>query len=951
METPHGEILYVGESYAYITSHLAACFESSWEFHREFWDYHPKEKVTLFLNDFSDVGNAGAMVVPRNFVMVNVSPFDYTFDITPGNERFQWLMNHELTHVTMADQSAGSDRIFRHLFGGKIASDSANPLSSLLFGYLTAPRWYSPRWYHEGIAVFMETWMSGGLGRTLGGYDEMVFRAMVNDGAKFYKPIGLETEGTTIDFQVGMNAYLYGTRFVSYLAYTYGMEKLKTFYRRCKGSRMFYANQFKEVYGEDVVTVWDRWVEFEQTFQKGNLDLIREYPLTEKKIVTEETLGSVSRSHFDPKRREVYCAINRPGDVARLVAIHIDSGAIRKIAEVESPGLYYVTNIAYDPTHHRLFCTTKNSSWRGMKIVDLETGREETLFDYIRILEMVYSDSEQCLYGIQNIDGRHTIVKLEGDFTTVSRLHSIPFGKSLYNIDVSPDGKLLSGTMTMVDGRQELVVFNLRDLNLGKVEPQVIYEFEDNSVSNFTFSNDSRKLYGTSYYTGVSNVWEVDVENRAAELVSNTDIGFFRPIEISENELLVYEYNSQGLRPVIIEKQRLEDANSIEYLGMRVLEKNPELFDFKVKPVDLSDEELILSEGEYFPIKETGFESIYPILEGYRNDPSVGFQLNLSDPLQISTAGLRVSYSPDSDIPDDEKLHINFDYDYWAWSFQAGYNKTSFYDLFGPTYESFAGYYTKLSYEQLLVTDKPRSSSLTYSIAHFGNLTTLPGNQNVQAGFDKLSVASIHYEYSNLSKSLGALEYESGFQFSADAESAYLNDSIYPKLNVGYDRAFLTPIRNSSIWIRTNAGKVFTNSQSSYSKMYFGGFGNNYVDRLEAQRYRNRESFPGVEIDEISAEDYLKIGFEWNLPPIRFEEVGFLNAYIRHARLSVFQSNLFTNLSGDAPSRNFSNVGAQLDIELVLFSLMKSTLSIGYAKAFGEQDYRSDEFLISLKIL
>ena len=42
----------------------------------------------------------------------------------------------------------------------------------------------------EGSAVFMETWMAGGLGRAQGGYDEMVFRAKVHDHKRFFSPLG-----------------------------------------------------------------------------------------------------------------------------------------------------------------------------------------------------------------------------------------------------------------------------------------------------------------------------------------------------------------------------------------------------------------------------------------------------------------------------------------------------------------------------------------------------------------------------------------------------------------------------------------------------------------------------------------------------------------------------------------------------------------------------------------
>ena len=83
----------------------------------------------------------------------------------------------------------------------------------------------------------METWMAGGLGRAQGGYDEMVFRAKVRDHMRFFSPLGLESEGTQIDFQVGANSYLYGTRFFSYLALTYG--------RRARPSNGFAAPRIR----------------------------------------------------------------------------------------------------------------------------------------------------------------------------------------------------------------------------------------------------------------------------------------------------------------------------------------------------------------------------------------------------------------------------------------------------------------------------------------------------------------------------------------------------------------------------------------------------------------------------------------------------------------------------------------------------------------------------------
>ena len=109
------------------------------------------------------------------------------------------MSKHEMMHIVMGDEPAPRDARFRTLFSGKIMPNTDDPIS-IPFSFLGSPRVYSPRWFHEGAAVFMETWLSGGLGRALGGYDEMTFRAMVRDKRPMYDVVGLESEGTSADF-------------------------------------------------------------------------------------------------------------------------------------------------------------------------------------------------------------------------------------------------------------------------------------------------------------------------------------------------------------------------------------------------------------------------------------------------------------------------------------------------------------------------------------------------------------------------------------------------------------------------------------------------------------------------------------------------------------------------------------------------------------------------------
>ena len=128
--------------------------------------------------------------MPRNNVQVQVAPFSSLFETLPAHERLTTIANHELTHVATMDQATGTDHLFRRLFSGKVNPVAEQP-ESILYFYLTSPRVAVPSWYQEGVAVFVETWMGAGVGRAQSGYDEMVFRAMVKDGSRFYDPLGL----------------------------------------------------------------------------------------------------------------------------------------------------------------------------------------------------------------------------------------------------------------------------------------------------------------------------------------------------------------------------------------------------------------------------------------------------------------------------------------------------------------------------------------------------------------------------------------------------------------------------------------------------------------------------------------------------------------------------------------------------------------------------------------
>ena len=944
-------MIYLGKGYYYMIPHTARCFENAMDFHRNFWPYEPSEEVTIILNDFTDAGNGGTLVIPWNMLSIGIAPFNFTYNIIPTNERFQWLMNHELTHVVMCDKAARSDVFYRKIFLGKVMPDNTNPLS-MVYSYMTTPRWYSPRWYHEGIAVFMETWLSGGLGRVLGGYDEMVFRTMVHDSAYFYQIVGLETEGTAIDFQVGVNAYLYGTRFVSYLAYHYGVDKLKAFYARTDSSKRFYASQFRHVYGINVKDEWKNWISWEHQFQEENLQKIREYPATETRVITDFALGSVSNVFIDKEEHKFYAAVNYPGKMARIVSVSLDDGELKKIAPVPSPVLYYVTSLAWDGSGKTLFTTTNTGDWRGLQSIDITTGKRKNLIKITRAGDLAFNNSDQSVWAVQHTNARVTLIRIPYPYDHWDEVHTIEFGKSFFDIAISNNGEYLTGIMSDVAGRQKLVLFKTADLIQGIPEYDTIYEFEDNTLSNFTFSEDDKYLFGTSYYTGVSNVFRINIETREADLLTNTETGFFRPVQISEDSLLVFEYHQNGLQPCMIGIDPLEDANAITYLGQLVYEQNPVVEEWMLpSSSEVNIDSLKTFEGKFSTFKSLRLATAYPVIEGYKDLVAYGYRLNFMDPTGLHSMKLTASYSPYDFLPRKQRFHINLDYRYWNWNFTASYNKTDFYDLFGPTKVSRAGYAITLKYHKNLIFFRPRKMDFYVQIGAYGDMEKLPEFQNIDAPYAEMYTGIANFHYSNLRRSLGGIEPEQGFEWNIFLHSYLAGNTFYPRIISNQDIGFLLPLKHTSFWLRTSLGQSFGERKDALSNIYFGGFGNNYIDYQEPNRYREFLSFPGSEIDAIAAMNYGKITAELNLTPLRFPRFGLLGFYSTYARLSLFGMGLFADMTDPDYKQIAFNAGAQVDFELVLFSLIKSTFSVGYARGFQHHMLPADQWMISLKIM
>ncbi len=950
LETKNLSLLYIDPIQTYLTPYLARAFENSLAFHERNLHWQPWERTTILLKDFADYGNAAALGSPSNMILLDVAPLSLSMETFSPGERFFTLMNHELTHVGTIDVWNSHDSVWRHFLGGKPVPLQKHPIS-ILYNFLTSPRNLTPRWYMEGSAVFMETWMAGGLGRAQGGYDEMVWRAKIHDHSRIFSPLGLESEGTQIDFQVGANSYLYGTRFMSYIALTYGPEKMMEWLRRSPDSKAYYASQFKHVFGKSLDDVWDDWIAFEHKFQEQNLAALARYPLTEPRHLSPRGLGSMSRGFVDEKTDSLVAAFRWPGKIGFLGRMDLKTGKITHLTDLNGMMLYKVTSVAFDPSSRTAFYTDENYAFRDINAIDVDTGRKRRLLTDARIGDLAFNQADKSLWGIRHQNGFVTLVRIPPPYTSFNQVKTFHYGEIIFDLDISPDGQLASASYGTVDGKQSVRVWKISDLEQGDSnDPIATLSLPPAVPEMFTFTPDGKALLGNSYYTGVSNVYRLNIATGKWDALSNAATGFFRPQLRPDGSLLVYDYTGEGFNPSIIQPQVREDLGNIRFLGTEVVSAHPELKQWGVgSPAKVPLDQLITERGTYDPFRRMRFDAHYPILSAFDQSPAFGYYFHLADPLQFRQFSANLSFSPFNKVEGGQKFHVDAEFQTPNWKLTYWHNLSDFYDLFGPVLRSRKGDAGIVNYTKPLIYDPPRQLDVFGTFAAYFGLEQLPGAQNITGPKDMRS-GEVGLKYTNTTKALGGVDHEKGVDARIVAGTDQAQGHFYPKLYGGVDLGTALPWRNSSVWLYTDAGLIGGPRLDPLAAYYFGSFRNNYVDNRPEKRYREMESFPGFEIDEIAARKFAKVTGEVNFPPLRFAEVGTPAFYLSYIRPAVFAGAMATE-APEGGGHHYYDLGAQFDLSFTVALRLPMVFSVGAAGGWADGHYRKTEFLASLKIM
>ncbi|MCC6213961.1 MAG: PD40 domain-containing protein [Polyangiaceae bacterium] len=163
----------------------------------------PGERTEVLLTDDTDSANGSATVVPYAEVRMYATAPD---DMSPLGDYDDWLLElltHEYAHVVHLDQISGLPALVNQLFGR-----------------IYAPNQVQPRWIIEGLAVALESEHTGA-GRLRSTQFDMYLRADVLAGRLATLD---QISNPARRWPSGNLWYLYGGKFVGWIAEVYGPE-------------------------------------------------------------------------------------------------------------------------------------------------------------------------------------------------------------------------------------------------------------------------------------------------------------------------------------------------------------------------------------------------------------------------------------------------------------------------------------------------------------------------------------------------------------------------------------------------------------------------------------------------------------------------------------------------------------------------------------------------------
>jgi len=497
-----------------------------------------------------------------------------------------------------------------------------------LFGRLSwQPHHNDPRWFTEGLAVYGESSL---ISPSFGRLNEGMFSSMIAVLAKkdqIPHPLLAQYPRATWE----NSWYLYGSRFVAYLAKTYGRDSIAKFIQERAGyfgfAGLFLDANFATAFGEDLETLWEEWIDSEKKeAQNFKIDGIR---LTHKgRKITHFLLSNDEKNLYYTRTKYLDSRIGPTYKNAELYAYNI----AKKTEKILYRTSLHLGSSMKEHEGHLYFAAIKRASNEILSPHFIAGG------DFILMRFSLKSHVISVLYQGQFVDyeilNKHRILLVSNrphSFGSIIQILDTQTGKLTKHQKLSfRIGEIIRGSKKStfyVTAKDQNHPFHLHRYDLAKKKLESLQRVSyfqsliQQQGDQFIYTANPNKKYNVFSYHPLSKTTRALTEGSFAlggKLTSDNSHLYFVGLNEEGFDLYVKKLEYPKLSPV--KKEKLADPKRIEQE-----EKKIQFSPVKFSPMSFLDKLYLLAPYSYQLFAHVRNEELLVRWNLFGEDPTGNF--------------------------------------------------------------------------------------------------------------------------------------------------------------------------------------------------------------------------------------------------------------------------------------------------------------------------------------